>query len=116
MQSIITASFLKKVLLLTSFISFAQLVHTYSGGAPSGYSNAPGEGNCTSCHAGTAISSGATWNNLTLTRTGGLNTILPNTSNTLTLNLESATSTDFGFQLCVLPNSATSSSSSIGSF
>lgn len=116
MKTTITASNFKKAFILITLLSLAELVHTYSGGAPSGYSNAPGEGNCTSCHAGTAISSGATWNNLTLTRTGGLNTILPNTSNTLTLNLESATSTDFGFQLCVLPNSATSSSSSIGSF
>lgn len=116
MQSKLTASFIKKVLLLVSFISLAQLVHTYSGGAPSGYSGAPGEGSCTSCHGGTAITSGTTWNNLTLTRTGGLNAILPNSSNTLTLNLASGTSTDFGFQLCVLPNSATSTSSSIGTF
>jgi hypothetical protein len=116
MQSKITASFLKKVLLLTSFISFAQLVHTYSGGAPSGYTGAPGEGSCTSCHSATAITSGPTWSNLTLTRTGGLNTILPNSVNTLTLNLASGTSTDFGFQLCVLPNTASSTSASIGTF
>jgi hypothetical protein len=116
MQLKISASFLKKVLLLTSFISLAQLVHTYSGGAPSGYTGAPGEGSCTSCHSGTAITSGTTWNNLSLTRTGGLNAILPNSVNTLTLNLASGTSTDFGFQLCVLPNSATSTSASVGTF
>lgn len=116
MQFKISAPFLKKVLLLTSFISLAQLVHTYSGGAPSGYTGAPGEGSCTSCHSATAITSGATWNNLSLTRTGGLNAILPNSVNTLTLNLASGTSTDFGFQLCVLPNAASGTSASIGTF
>lgn len=116
MKTLINASFLKKVLLFMTFLSLAELVHTYSGGAPSGYTNAPGEGNCTSCHSGTAITSGTNWSNLSLTRVGGLNAILPNSSNTLTLNLGSAASTDFGFQLCVLPNSATSSSASIGTF
>lgn len=116
MKKIVTAPIIKRAFLLLSVFLFSELVHTYSGGPPAGYTGAPGEGNCTSCHAGTAITSGTTWNDITLTRTGGLSTVTPNASNTLTLNLSSTTSTDFGFQLCVLPGSATSTSTSLGSF
>ncbi|MDP3929634.1 MAG: T9SS type A sorting domain-containing protein [Bacteroidota bacterium] len=116
MKAKITASFLKKVTLSICLLSMAELVHTYSGGPPAGYTGAPGESNCTGCHSGTPITSGTTWNDLTLTRTGGLSTVLPNASNTLTLNLASSVSTDFGFQLCVLPGSATGTSSSLGTF
>jgi hypothetical protein len=115
MRKIPTSS-IRKILVVAILLVFAENVFTYSSGPPAGYTNAPGEGNCTSCHSGSPISSGTVWSNLTLTRTGGLNTIQPNAANTLTLNLESPTSTTLGFQLMVLPSSASSSSASIGTF
>ncbi|MDZ4668266.1 MAG: T9SS type A sorting domain-containing protein [bacterium] len=109
-------SSLKKIVVVAAFLGIAESVFTYSSGPPAGYTNAPGGGNCTSCHSGSAITSGTVWSGITLTRTGGLSSVLPNASNTLTLNLASPTSTTFGFQLLVLPNSANSSSASIGTF
>jgi hypothetical protein len=98
---------------LAIFVSTS--VFTYESTPPVGYTNAPGEGNCAACHTCTPISSGTAWGNITLARTGGsLNSITPNASNPMVLSFSSATSTKFGFQICVLPNSATSTSASIG--
>jgi hypothetical protein len=116
MKKMMLHSSVKKIVVVAAFLGIAESVFTYSSGPPAGYTNAPGESNCTSCHSGSPISSGTVWSDLTLTRTGGLNTIQPNTSNTLTLNLASPTSTTFGFQLLVLPSSANSSSASLGTF
>ena len=92
-------------------------VFTYQSGPSTGLTNAPGEGNCTSCHSGSTISSGSTWGNIVLARTAGsLSGFLPNASNAMTLSFSSSSSTTFGFQLCVLPASASSSSASVGSF
>jgi hypothetical protein len=90
-------------------------VFTYTSAPPVGYTSAPGEANCSACHSCTPITSGTVWGGITLARTGGsLTSITPNASNPMTLSFTSATSTKFGFQLCVLPNSATSTSASIG--
>lgn len=92
-------------------------VFTYSSGPPSGYSNAPGDANCTSCHSDySAVTSGTTWGNITLTRAGGLSNAAANSANAMTLSFSSSTSTLFGFQLIALPSSATSSSASVGTF
>jgi hypothetical protein len=90
-------------------------VFTYTSTPPVGYTSAPGEANCSACHSCTPITSGTVWGGITLARTGGsLTSITPNASNPMTLSFTSATSTKFGFQLCVLPNSATGTSASIG--
>ncbi len=104
----------KAVLLLVGLFVSAS-VYTYEAGPPSGYTNAPGEGNCSSCHTCTPITSGTEWSGITLTRVGGsLANIIPNASNPMSLGFSSSTSTKFGFQLCVLPASAGSSTASVG--
>ncbi|MCX6187960.1 MAG: hypothetical protein NTU43_13390, partial [Bacteroidetes bacterium] len=40
---------------------FSNDIFTNASNPPSNATNAPGEGNCTSCHTGTAISSGTAW-------------------------------------------------------
>lgn len=106
---------MKAVLLFVGLFISAS-VYTYESGPPSGYTNAPGDANCSSCHTCTPISSGAVWAGITLNRVGGsLANITPNASNPMSLGFSSSTSTKFGFQLCVLPNSASSSSASVGS-
>lgn len=90
-------------------------VYTYESAPPNGYTNAPGEGNCSSCHSGTPITSGSVWGGITLTRVGGsLAGITANSSNPMNLSFASSSSTKFGFQLCVLPASASSSTASVG--
>lgn len=112
----LTAPKLKKIIVMILLMGITESVISYSSGPPAGLTNAPGEMNCTSCHSGSPISSGSTWNGITLTRLGGLSNVAPNSSNAMTLTFSSAISNYFGFELIVLPSSASSSSASIGSF
>jgi hypothetical protein len=77
---------------------------TYTGGAPGGYSNAPSESNCTSCHGGSLQTSGTNFNNMSLTNnfTGG--GYIPDSTYTLTLNYTHAGKNKFGYQLTCLDN------------
>ena len=118
MHKIFTPSYLKKLLVAFAFLGVAESVFTYTAGPPAGYTNAPGNSNCTGCHSGSPITSGTQWSGITLTRAGGggMSGVLPNAANAMTLSFTSPTSTTMGFQLCVLPSSATSTSASVGTF
>lgn len=77
-------------------------LRSYTSGPSTGYTGAPNESTCTSCHSGSAISSGANWNRIRLKTnfTGG--GYIPDSTYTFTLShVESGIST-FGFQLTVL--------------
>jgi hypothetical protein len=52
------------LLFLIALVFIHQKSVTYTGGAPGGYSNAPNESNCTSCHNGTLQTSGTNFNNI----------------------------------------------------
>ena len=108
----------KKLVVVFAFIGITESVFTYTSAPPNGYTNAPGNSNCTSCHIGSIITSGTIWNSISLTRTGGggLAGALPNAANAMSLTFTSPTEVVMGFQLCVLPASATSSSTSVGTF
>lgn len=106
-KKLLTASFV----LSLSFISYKAI--TYSGGPPNGYTNAPGESNCTNCHGGT-LNSGTALNNITLTTSAALSNLQPNTTYTFSLSFNQPGRVRYGFQLCVLPSAATSASASIG--
>ncbi|AMS26895.1 hypothetical protein AEM51_07545 [Bacteroidetes bacterium UKL13-3] len=68
-------------LLAISYYSF-----TSSGAAPGGYCNAPGDnGNCTSCHSGSLITSGTNWNNMSITTNIPANGYSPGASYTITI-------------------------------
>lgn len=82
---------------------------------PTGYANAPGNANCTSCHSGTALqTSGTIHNNITLTTSAPISALLPNTTYTFDLGFSNAASSKYGFQLLVLPTGATASTASLG--
>lgn len=77
-------------------------LRSYTSGPSTGYTGAPNESTCTSCHSGSAISSGTQWNRIRLKTnfTGG--GYIPDSTYTFTLShVESGIST-FGFQLTVL--------------
>jgi len=97
-----------KVIVLTLLIGFIFLHQksvTYTGGAPGGYTNAPSESNCTSCHGGSLQTSGTNFNNISLTNnfTGG--GYIPDSTYTLTLNYTHSGKNKFGYQLTCLDNS-----------
>jgi hypothetical protein len=79
---------------------FSNDIFTYSSNPPTGLSGAPGEGNCTSCHTGTVISSGTVWNSITIS--GMPSSYAPGTNYSLTLNGSSAATAKNGFELVVL--------------
>ena len=91
--------------ILSSLVFIYQDSITYTGGAPGGYSNAPSESNCTSCHGGSLQTSGSNFNNINLTTnfTGG--GYIPDSTYTLTLNYKHTGKSKFGYQLTCLDNS-----------
>jgi PKD repeat protein len=89
---------------------FSNDIFTYSSNPPTGLTGAPGEGNCTSCHTGTVISSGTAWNSITIS--GMPSSYAPGTNYSLTLNGSSAATAKNGFELVVL-NSGNSSTGTL---
>ena len=88
-------------------------VFTYSSTPPAANAGDPGNGNCTSCHGGSAITSGTAWSSIALT---GLptNGYIPGTTYTLTISGNSASTSKNGFQLTSL-NSNNAMAGSIAS-
>ncbi len=105
---------LLKTVIVCGLLMWSLSAVTYSGGPPDSHTGAPGESNCTSCHGGSALNSGGALNNITLTTSTALTALQPNTTYTFNLGFSQSGRTKYGFQLCVLPSSATSSSASIG--
>jgi hypothetical protein len=105
---------LLKLIVVGGLLTWSISALTYSGGPPDSYTNAPGESNCTSCHGGSSLNGGGAFNNITLTTSTALTALQPNTTYTFNLGFSQSGRTTYGFQLCVLPASATSSSASIG--
>lgn len=105
---------LLKLTVVGGLMLSAVSVISYSGGPPDGHTNAPGESNCTACHGGTALNGGGAFNNITLTTSTALTSLQPNTTYTFNLGISQSGRNKYGFELCVLPSGATSSSASIG--
>ena len=104
----------KKILKAVFFLSLL-CVSTYTftngSGPPGQYTGAPSETNCTSCHSGSAISSGTNWSAITLSGipAGGYT---PGTTYTVTLAGSSAATSKNGFQITAL----TSTNAAAGTF
>ena len=75
---------------------------TNTGGAPGGYSNAPNESNCTSCHGGTLQTNGTNYTNVKLTNTFSGGGYIPDSTYTLTLDYTHSGKSKFGYQLTCL--------------
>ena len=52
--------------MVLSMVSISLISITNTGGPPAGYSNAPSESNCTTCHSGSLVTSGTNYNNISL--------------------------------------------------
>jgi PKD repeat protein len=96
---------IKLSILLTLAFSMINLIsYTYSNNTPPvSLTNAPSEGNCTSCHGGNAlVSSGNQWNNITLTANGGALEYFPDSSFNMLLTADISGITKYGFEVTVL--------------
>ena len=115
MKKHLLATHVKKAVFLMAMLAIAQSVFTYSYGPPAGYTNAPGESNCTSCHNSYSLqTSGSNWSGITLTTSTSMSSLAPNTTYSMALHFASSASSMYGFEVCVLPSSASSSSASLG--
>ncbi len=94
------------------FISYTS--YNNASSPPTSMTGAPGEGNCTNCHAGSAITSGSAWDAINIT---GLpaNGYIPGTTYSLTINGSSAATAKNGVSLTALsPTSAMAGSFTAG--
>ncbi|OFY63925.1 MAG: hypothetical protein A3H98_09870 [Bacteroidetes bacterium RIFCSPLOWO2_02_FULL_36_8] len=73
---------------------------TYSSGAPSARTSAPGEKNCTECHSGTASTSGVTI--LATTTSGQVTSYQPNQNIFISVSVNKPGKMKFGFELTAL--------------
>lgn len=89
---------------------FSNDIFTNASNPPTGYTGAPSENNCTSCHTGTAISSGTAWSSINIS--GMPTSYVPGTNYSLTLNGSSAATAKNGFEMVVL-NSSNSSTGTL---
>jgi hypothetical protein len=91
-----------KIAVLASFLVLTGIYSalTSSGGAPLGFSSAPGEANCTSCHGGLAVNSGPATRTLTFNGSAA-SSYVPGQTYNLSLTVTRATRNKYGFQLKV---------------
>lgn len=88
-------------------LAISSTVFTNTGGAPAGRTAAPGEGNCTGCHSGSLITSGADWNNFTITSNIPVTGYVPGSTYTITISHTQSGINKWGFQATVLNSSNT---------
>jgi hypothetical protein len=93
---------LKVLSVFLILFSLSETVLTNSGGAPSGYTGAPGEGNCTNCHSGT-VNSGS--GSVTISIAGNPSTYVPGQSYDVTVYVRDPFANKFGFQATAVRNS-----------
>lgn len=92
------------LLTLLFLITLSTISFTNSGGAPGGHTAAPGEINCTTCHAGTLQTSGTNYNNISLTGDFTGNGYIPDSTYTITFSYTHSGKSKFGYQLTCLDN------------
>ncbi len=93
-------------IVIMAMVGISTVSLTNSGGAPGGYTNAPGENNCTSCHSGTLQTQTSTYySNISLTSNFTGNGYIPDSTYSITLKYVHSGKSKFGFQLtCLNPS------------
>lgn len=86
--------------LLLSALSWEQ-ARTSSGGIGGPYSSAPGESNCSSCHAGLALNTGPAVRTLSLNGVAGATTYVPGQTYNVQFTVAESGRNRYGFQLVV---------------
>lgn len=93
---------LVKSLFLLLLLSGSYYSFTNGSGAPAGNTAAPGDGNCTGCHTGSLITSGANWNNVSITTNVPAAGYTPGSSYTVTVSHTQTGINKFGFEFTAL--------------
>lgn len=96
MQRIVRFVFVA-ALLSVSYFSFNN-----TSGPGGGYSNAPSESNCTSCHSGSLVTSGTNWQNIRLSGNFVGGGYIPDSVYRITLTHRHSGISKFGFQVTAL--------------
>ncbi|NBV37729.1 MAG: hypothetical protein EBR94_10730, partial [Bacteroidetes bacterium] len=92
-----------KILLASLAIFLIGNAISDSSGPSSGYTGAPNENNCTSCHSGTSlVTSGTKWNRVRMTSNIPATGYLMDSTYTITLTYAETGISKFGFQLTAL--------------
>lgn len=86
-------------------VFFAIRSHSSSNGPGGGYTGAPSEGDCTSCHAGTLRTAGAKWGRIRLIDNFTGNGYIPDSTYTLAVSYRESGRSKFGFQITCLNSS-----------
>lgn len=87
-------------ILFFAVLSWEQ-ARTSSGGITGTYSSAPGESNCSSCHAGLALNAGPAVRTLSLNGVSGATTYVPGQTYNVQFTIAESGRNRFGFQLVV---------------
>ncbi|MBI1183674.1 T9SS type A sorting domain-containing protein [bacterium] len=98
-------------IVLLCLIAFSSV--SYLSNPPLGYTGAPSETNCTSCHTGTAITSGTEYNNLKLTTNMANDEYKPDSTYKITISYTESGRSRFGFMATTLK---TSDNTRVGSY
>ena len=93
-------------------ISISGIMNTSGPGA--GYTSAPGEANCTSCHSGSVITSGSNWNNVEIVGNFPGGGYAPDSTYLVSVRYRQSGITKFGFQTTPLIKSNNLPAGSIG--
>ncbi len=101
--------------ILVGLMAVNYIAQTYTSGYSGAYTHAPNEGDCTSCHSGTALqTSGSNWNTMLLDNGFSNSEYIPDTTYVMTLSYKESGKSKFGFELTAL-DSATNKPA-IGTF
>ena len=98
----------KRIIFFLTFCSvifISKKTYTNTGGPGGGYTNAPGENNCTSCHSGSLIVSGSNWSNIKLNGDFTNGKYKKDSTYDIKLSYKQTSINKFGFQITVLDSS-----------
>ena len=89
-----------KIFFTMALLAITTITYTSQNGPGPGLSGAPSEGNCTSCHSGTSVTSGSSFDNITISGlpAGGY---APGATYNLTFNGGAAATSKNGFQILI---------------
>lgn len=111
---------MQRKLLLLAILLFvvaltAEIALTNGGGPPTGYTGAPTESDCTSCHSDFTVNSGTATRTLVLNSTPGLTSYTPGQTYTVTYTINQTGISKFGFQATVKRANGTAAGSLVNS-
>jgi hypothetical protein len=96
-----TSKFLKLAMVL-GLVFVGQQVISYTNNPPVKHTGAPNENNCTSCHSGTAITSGTNYNDLEISTNMKNGQYIPDSVYDITIKYKESGKSKFGFMATML--------------